>query len=412
MRPVSSSERSTGRSRGRTNLADGTVDGRIRRHRRRERRHPAASGWDRGPAGHRRVAAGRARLMPLRCRMRNAAIVALTTAALDLAVTDPLLDPALAASAARHARSPRSVASSAAATALLDRAQAAAARAGAPPASCSSIELIHAVIADVAGPPRGAPQARPPHRRSGADEGGQYFVWQSARSDRRDRRARPATSIEPRGTPLHVARMDASPGAAAPRTATWRPAIVRGGWRAVRANPPLTQMFALHGFSQIAQAGSSSCSWRSWSTLDDDGSGLGLIRGTMAIGALLGRRSSTASPTDSGRPCSTAPAARCTATGGAGSRAAFCERAAPAVTTGSGVYVVLLWSGDIRGHDRRCPCGTSRRSHRSARGRHGTDGQTPASAHHEALGRVARADAAPLGAAATRLRARSRPAGL
>ncbi len=61
------------------------------------------------------------------------------------------------------------------------------------------------------------------------------------------------------------------------------------GWRAVRANPPLTEMFGLHAFSQIAQGGFVVLFVAFVvETLGDDGSGLGLIRGTMAIGALAG----------------------------------------------------------------------------------------------------------------------------
>ena len=64
---------------------------------------------------------------------------------------------------------------------------------------------------------------------------------------------------------------------------------LRGGWRAVHANPPLTEMFGLHAFSQIAQGGFVVLFVAFVvETLDDDGSGLGLIRGTMAIGALAG----------------------------------------------------------------------------------------------------------------------------
>jgi MFS family permease len=64
---------------------------------------------------------------------------------------------------------------------------------------------------------------------------------------------------------------------------------LRGGWRAVRGNPPLTEMFGLHGCSQVAQ-GAFVVLFVAFvvETLDDDGSGLGLIRGTMAIGALTG----------------------------------------------------------------------------------------------------------------------------
>lgn len=61
------------------------------------------------------------------------------------------------------------------------------------------------------------------------------------------------------------------------------------GWRAVRANPPLTEMFGLHAFSQIAQGGFVVLFVAFVvETLDDEGGGLGLIRGTMAIGSLVG----------------------------------------------------------------------------------------------------------------------------
>lgn len=64
---------------------------------------------------------------------------------------------------------------------------------------------------------------------------------------------------------------------------------LRGGWRAVRDNPPLTEMLGLHAFSQIAQGGFVVLFVAFVvEQLDDDGSGLGLIRGTMAIGALAG----------------------------------------------------------------------------------------------------------------------------
>lgn len=64
---------------------------------------------------------------------------------------------------------------------------------------------------------------------------------------------------------------------------------LRAGWRAMRSNPPLTEMFALHGCSQIAQGGFVVLFVAFVvETLGDDGAGLGLIRGTMAVGALGG----------------------------------------------------------------------------------------------------------------------------
>lgn len=64
---------------------------------------------------------------------------------------------------------------------------------------------------------------------------------------------------------------------------------LRDGWLAMRANAPLTEMIALHGCSQIAQGGFVVLFVAFVvETLDDDGGGLGVIRGTMAIGALVG----------------------------------------------------------------------------------------------------------------------------
>lgn len=64
---------------------------------------------------------------------------------------------------------------------------------------------------------------------------------------------------------------------------------VRTGIRAVRANPPLTALIWLHGASQVAQ-GMFVVLFVVFvvDTLGDDGSGLGVIRGTMAIGAVAG----------------------------------------------------------------------------------------------------------------------------
>jgi MFS family permease len=64
---------------------------------------------------------------------------------------------------------------------------------------------------------------------------------------------------------------------------------VREGWRLTRAHPPLAGLITLHGLTQIAQ-GSFVVIFVAFvvDTLGDDGSALGLIRGTMAIGALIG----------------------------------------------------------------------------------------------------------------------------
>ena len=64
---------------------------------------------------------------------------------------------------------------------------------------------------------------------------------------------------------------------------------LRAGWRVTRANPPLTSIVSLHGLAQIAQ-GSFVVIFVAFvvETLGDDGAALGLIRGTMAIGALIG----------------------------------------------------------------------------------------------------------------------------
>ncbi len=64
---------------------------------------------------------------------------------------------------------------------------------------------------------------------------------------------------------------------------------IRAGVRAMRANPPLTSLISLHGASQVAQ-GAFVVLFVVFAvdTLGDDGSGLGVIRGTMAVGAVGG----------------------------------------------------------------------------------------------------------------------------
>lgn len=64
---------------------------------------------------------------------------------------------------------------------------------------------------------------------------------------------------------------------------------VREGFRAVRANPPLASLISVQGTSQIAQ-GAFVVLFVVFlvDTLGDDGSGVGVIRGTMAIGAVVG----------------------------------------------------------------------------------------------------------------------------
>lgn len=64
---------------------------------------------------------------------------------------------------------------------------------------------------------------------------------------------------------------------------------VRAGFRAVRSHQPLTALLSIQGVSQIAQGGFVVLFVAFMvEVLGDDGSGLGLIRGTMAIGALVG----------------------------------------------------------------------------------------------------------------------------
>ncbi len=67
------------------------------------------------------------------------------------------------------------------------------------------------------------------------------------------------------------------------------PPRLRDGIDAVRHRPPLARLLAIQGITQIAQGGFVVLFVAFVvETLDDDGRGLGLIRGTMAIGALVG----------------------------------------------------------------------------------------------------------------------------
>ena len=67
------------------------------------------------------------------------------------------------------------------------------------------------------------------------------------------------------------------------------PPGVRAGLRAARAHPPLTRLISLHGAAQLAQ-GAFVVLFVVFvvDALGDDGSRLGVIRGTMAVGALIG----------------------------------------------------------------------------------------------------------------------------
>ena len=64
---------------------------------------------------------------------------------------------------------------------------------------------------------------------------------------------------------------------------------LRGSWRVVRDHPPLAPLFGVHAFAQIAQGGFVVLFVAFVvEELGDDGGKVGLIRGTMAIGALIG----------------------------------------------------------------------------------------------------------------------------
>ncbi len=64
---------------------------------------------------------------------------------------------------------------------------------------------------------------------------------------------------------------------------------LRGSWSIMRKHPPLAQLFGVHAFAQIAQGGFVVLFVAFVvEELGDEGGGVGLIRGTMAIGALIG----------------------------------------------------------------------------------------------------------------------------
>lgn len=76
-----------------------------------------------------------------------------------------------------------------------------------------------------------------------------------------------------------------------PRTDTdpSQSAGVRAGLRVVRSNSPLTQLLSIHGIAQIAQGGFVVLFVVFMiEVLGDDGTALGLVRGTMAVGAVVG----------------------------------------------------------------------------------------------------------------------------
>ncbi|MEO6571351.1 MAG: MFS transporter [Ilumatobacteraceae bacterium] len=64
---------------------------------------------------------------------------------------------------------------------------------------------------------------------------------------------------------------------------------VRAGWRAMAEHPPLRTIMAIEGFAQLAQGGFVVLFVVFVvEALGDDGAGVGIIRGTMAIGGLAG----------------------------------------------------------------------------------------------------------------------------
>lgn len=64
---------------------------------------------------------------------------------------------------------------------------------------------------------------------------------------------------------------------------------VRAGLRTVKAHPPLARLLLIHGIAQIAQGGFVVLFVAFMiEVLGDDGAGVGVVRGTMAIGALAG----------------------------------------------------------------------------------------------------------------------------
>ncbi len=95
-----------------------------------------------------------------------------------------------------------------------------------------------------------------------------------------------ATSFLVVAVSLSFLRSDTSPH---PDPDAGSRAGVRAGLRAVRTHPPLARLLSLHGLAQIAQGGFVVLFVAFMvDVLGDDGTWLGLIRGTMAIGALAG----------------------------------------------------------------------------------------------------------------------------
>ena len=115
------------------------------------------------------------------------------------------------------------------------------------------------------------------------------------------------------------------------------PKGVKAGWRAVRAAPPLPTMLTLHGTTQIAQGGFVVMFVAFIvETLGDDGGAVGIIRGTMAIGALAGAALV-------GRFARRVPSTTLYAAGLVGmGLVSFVFWNAPTVTTATWVYVVLF----------------------------------------------------------------------
>ncbi len=85
---------------------------------------------------------------------------------------------------------------------------------------------------------------------------------------------------------LSFLRADTAPR---PGAGVDRRAGARAGFRAVRSDPPLARLLSIHGVAQIAQGGFVVLFVAFMvDVLGDDGTGLGLVRGTMAVGALAG----------------------------------------------------------------------------------------------------------------------------
>jgi MFS family permease len=87
-------------------------------------------------------------------------------------------------------------------------------------------------------------------------------------------------------TAVRFIKADTSPAAASHDERKGR---LQAALRTIKTHPPLAQVLSLQGFAQIAQGGFVVLFVVFLvQELGDDGSGLGLIRGTMAIGALIG----------------------------------------------------------------------------------------------------------------------------